>query len=289
MLATCVFAQTPAGQGTATGGRGRVARGGGGMLDQAGAADKHILDPVAAERGKKVYIAECITCHGPSARGGSVPPNDGPDLVRSLVILHDRYGSTIGPFIRKNHPTQSGKPASGFAQADVEDLADFLHLKVSDTMRTSPLFHAQNVLVGNPAAGEAYFKGEGKCIQCHSVTGDLKGYGNKYEAIDIQQRFLFPRPGGRGGRGGRGGGGGGGKPIMVTVTPASGPAVTGVVDRLDDFSVSLRDKDGAYHAFGRSSKVKVVVDDPYKAHTELLDRITDTNMHDVTAYLEGLK
>jgi mono/diheme cytochrome c family protein len=259
------------------------------MLDQAGSADKHILDPVAAERGKKVYIAECITCHGASARGGSVPPNDGPDLVRSLTVLHDRYGSTIGPFIRKGHPMQSGKPAASISQTDVEDLADFLHLKVADTMRTSPLFHAQNVLVGNAAAGEAYFKGEGKCSQCHSVSGDLKGYGSKYEAIDIQQRFLFPRPGGRGGRGGRGGGAPAGKPIMVTVTPASGPPVTGVIDRIDDFNVSLRDKDGEYHAFARSSKVKVVVDDPYKAHAELLDRITDQNMHDVTAYLEGQK
>ncbi len=256
------------------------------MLDQAGSADKHILDEVAAERGKKVYIAECITCHGASARGGSVPPNDGPDLVRSLTVLHDRYGSTVGPFILKNHPMQSGRPASSLSQAQIEDLADFLHLKVADTMRTSPLFHAQNVLVGNAAAGEAFFKGDGKCTQCHSVTGDLKGYGSKYEAIDIQQRFLFPRPGGRGGRGG---GRGGGKPITVTVTPATGPAVSGTIDRLDDFNVSLRDKDGVYHAFARSAKVKVEVTDPYKAHNELLDRITDTNMHDVTAYLEGLK
>ena len=116
-MATCVFAQAPAPQGTATGGRGRVARGGGGMLDQAGSADKHILDEVAAERGKKVYIAECITCHGASARGGSVPPNDGPDLVRSLTVLHDRYGSTVGPFILKNHPMQSGRPASSLSQA----------------------------------------------------------------------------------------------------------------------------------------------------------------------------
>ncbi len=256
------------------------------MLDQAGSADKHILDEVAAERGKKVYIAECITCHGASARGGSVPPNDGPDLVRSLTVLHDRYGSTVGPFILKNHPMQSGRPASSLSQAQIEDLADFLHLKVADTMRTSPLFHAQNVLVGNATAGEAFFKGDGKCTQCHSVSGDLKGYGTKYEAIDIQQRFLFPRPGGRGGRGG---GRGGGKPITVTVTPATGPAVSGTIDRLDDFNVSLRDKDGVYHAFARSAKVKVEVTDPYKAHNELLDRITDTNMHDVTAYLEGLK
>jgi hypothetical protein len=33
----------------------------------------------------------------------------------------------------------------------------------------------------------------------------------------------------------------------------------------------------------------VKVSDPYAAHEELLDRITDKNMHDITAYLETLK
>jgi len=32
-----------------------------------------------------------------------------------------------------------------------------------------------------------------------------------------------------------------------------------------------------------------VKNDPYQAHEQLLDRITDKNMHDVVAYLEGLK
>jgi len=274
--ATGLFAQTPPPAG-GRGGRGGRGGGGGGLLAQAGAADKHIVDEDAAERGKKVYIAECITCHGPSARGA----NNGPDLVRSLVVLHDRYGSTLTPFLKKGHPTQSGKPATTFSDAQLEDLSHFVHLKVGDTLRTSPLFHAQNVLTGSAAAGEAYFKGAGKCGDCHSVAGDLKGYGSKYEAIDIQQRFLFPRPGGRGARAG--------KPVMVTVTTAGGTAVTGTLDRLDDFNVSLRDKEGEYHAFARSSKLKVVVADPYQFHGELLDRITDQNMHDVTAYLESLK
>jgi len=268
-----LFAQAPAGRGG-----GRAGRGGGSLLDQAGATDKHFVDPEAAERGKKIYIAECITCHGPSARGGQ----GGPDLVRSLVVLHDRYGSEIGPLMTKGHPTQS-TPSAKLSKAQVEDLSHFVHLKVNDTLRTSPLFHAQDVLTGDAKAGEAYFNGDGKCSQCHSATGDLKGIGAKYDPIDMQQKFLFPKPAfGRGGRGGP-------RPTIVTVTPPSGPAMTGTLERIDDFNVSLRDKDGEYHAWTRTPQLKVRIEDPYQAHAELLDRITDKNMHDMTAYLETLK
>jgi len=249
---------------------------GSGLLTQAGAADKHIVDDAAAERGKRVYIQDCITCHGASARGSQ----SGPDIVRSLVVLKDRYGSTLGPFIRKGHPTQGTNPAS-FTDAQIQDLADFIHLKVEETLRISPNFRAQNVLTGNAKDGQAFFNGAGKCNTCHSVTGDLKGIGAKYEAIDLQQRFLFPKPSGFAGRNT--------KPVTVTVTPASGPAITGVLDKLDDFNVSLRDSAGEYHGFTRSPGLKVQVNDPYQAHAELLDVYTDKNMHDITAYLETLK
>jgi mono/diheme cytochrome c family protein len=270
--AVCASAQTAPGRGPGRSGQARP--GGGGLLAQAGSADKHITDPVAAERGKKIYIAECITCHGGSARGTQT----GPDLVRSLTVLHDRYGSTIGPFLKKGHPTQS-TPSAKFTDPQIDDIAQFLHLRMDETLRTSATFHGQYQMTGDAKAGQAYFNGEGKCNTCHSVTGDLKGIGAKYEPIDMQQKFLFPKPGfGRGG-----------KQTTVTVTPPSGPPVTGVLDKIDDFNVSLRDAEGEYHGWTRTPGLKVKVNDPYQAHAELLDRYTDKNIHDVTAYLETLK
>jgi cytochrome c oxidase cbb3-type subunit 3 len=75
----------------------------------------------------------------------------------------------------------------------------------------------------------------------------------------------------------------------VTVTPATGESVTGVLLQMDDFNVSLRDASGAYRTFRRGPGVKVVKDDPLAAHHALLDTITDKNIHDVVAYLETLK
>ena len=257
---------------------------GGGMLAGAGPADKPVVDPAAADRGRKVWASECITCHGTQARG----TENGPNLVRSVVVLHDRYGSTLGPYLAKGHKLQSGRPSASMTPPEIEDLAHFLRQRVNDSLRGSPLFQPQNVLTGDPKAGAAFFNGEGKCSTCHSPTGDLGGIGGRYEPIDIQQRFLFPNTG-RGGRGRGRAAGPGGPAVRVTVTPPGGQPVAGVLVQMDDFFVTLRKADGGMQTFRRTPDTAVVKSDPLAFHVELLDRITDKNIHDVVAYLETLK
>src|SRR5512133_1980546 len=87
-----------------------------------GAADKHVVDEAGAARGRKVYAAECINCHGTHARGS----DNGADLIRSEIVLHDRYGSTIGPFLKKGHPTQT-TPVAQLSTAQIEDLCHTIH------------------------------------------------------------------------------------------------------------------------------------------------------------------
>lgn len=265
------------------------APGRGGAAGGAGPIDMQVVDAAAADRGRTVYIAECVTCHGPRARGagdGVPEAQKGPDLVRSLVVLHDRYGKEIGPFLRKGHPLQSGRPASTLTEAQIADLSHFLHQKVADTLRSGPYSRVQNVLTGDAKAGEAFFEGAGGCKQCHSPTGDLAGIASRLDPPTIQQRFLFPGAGG-----GRRGGGGAPprKPVTVTVAAASGPAVTGTLLYLDDFTVALRDANGQYRSFTRGRTVKVERHDPVQAHIDLLPRYTDKNIHDIVAYLETLK
>ena len=254
----------------------------GGLLDQAGASDKQIVDDEAAARGKTTYIAQCITCHGPKARGSA----QGTDLVRSLVVLHDRYGSTIGPFLGKGHPTQSGISSKTLTNAQIEDLSNFLHQKVGDTLRTGPYNTVLNVLTGDSKAGEAYFNGAGKCNTCHSPTGDLAGIASKYEPAVLQLKVVFPQTVAFGRHHSKVGSK---KPVTVTVTTPSGESVTGVPVEMDDFSVSLRDASGNYRTFQRTSDLAVKENDPYAAHVALLDQYTDKEIHDVVAYLETLK
>ena len=65
--------------------------------------------------------------------------------------------------------------------------------------------------------------------------------------------------------------------------------VSGPLVRMDDFTVALRDADGNYRSFTRTPDLKVVKTNPFQAHIDLLDVITDKNLHDVVAYLETLK
>jgi cytochrome c oxidase cbb3-type subunit 3 len=257
-------------------GRGRGGGGGAGPLDQ------QVVDEAAADRGRKIYAAECIHCHGTRARG----TDRGADLIRSDVVLHDRYGNQIGPFLRQGHPTQT-TPAANLTGAQMTDLSHFLHQEVYGTLRSA--LEIQDVLTGDPKAGAAYFNGDGKCGSCHSPTGDLAGIGKRLDPAAVQQRFLFPMAGGFGGRGRGGRGGENSHPVTVTVTPASGQSITGTLVHIDDFNVALRDSSGEYRSFTRTPALKVVTKDPYAGHIALLDRISDKNMQDVVAYLETLK
>lgn len=249
-----------------------------GLLDQAGANDKQVVDEDAAVRGKTIYSAQCIRCHGTQARGSG----QGPDLVRSLTVLHDRYGNTIGPFLTNDHPNPKSFTLTA---AQIVDLSHFLHQQVGDTLRTGPFNNVLNILVGDPREGKAYFNGAGRCSQCHSTSGDLAHIASKYDPPVLQLKVVFPQTAAFGRRTAVNAS----LPVKVTVTTATGESVTGVLEEIDDFNVSLRDDTGRYRSFRRSPGVKVEKHDPYAAHVALLDEYSDKDIHDVVAYLETFK
>ena len=250
----------------------------------AGPNDRPAVDEAAAQRGKTTWTAECATCHGADARGTP----KGPNLIRSTLVLHDRNGSDIGPVLKKGHPARMGEATTSFTDDQINELAQFLRQRINDSFRGSPIFKVRDVLTGDAKAGEAYFTGAGQCATCHPPTGDLAGIGRKYEPVDLQQRMLFPG-GGRGGRGRGAPAAPSRSTVTVTVTPQSGQPVSGTLVEMDDFTVTLREASGAVRTFNRSPSLKVEKNDPLAAHRQLLDRITDKNMHDLVAYLETLK
>ena len=261
-------------------------RAGGGAGIGAGPYDLPAVDAAAADRGRSSYAAQCITCHGTQARGGE----GGVNLVRSEVVLKDRGGNLLLAFLRKGHPMQSGASSATITEAQGHELSHFLRQRVNDGLRGSPIFVPGNVLTGDAKAGQAYFNGEGRCTQCHQPTGDLAGIGARLDPVALQQRFVFPGTGRASGRGRVGGAPAQNRTaITVVVTPAQGPAVAGVLLQMDDFVVTLRDASNTVRTIRRGPGVTVAKTVPLQFHIELLDRLTDRQMHDVVAFLETLK
>src|SRR5450631_3006697 len=172
-------------------------------------------DAAAAARGEKLFAPNCAFCHGEKARSA-----EGPNLVRSVVVLHDEKGETIGPAILKGFPDKGMPAFPNFAEGQLYDIAQFLHLQV-ELVANRGLYKRLNVVTGDAKAGEAYFNGAGGCAGCHSVTGDLAHVGTKYQPEALQTRFVWP--------GGGGFGAGRGAPQKVTVTLPSGQSVSGTV------------------------------------------------------------
>src|SRR6266436_1054203 len=223
----------------------------------------------AGERGRKQFEQSCGFCHGADATGAR-----GPDLVRSPLVAHDVKGDQIGPVIRQGRPDK-GMPAMPLSDAQILDIAAFLHARAAEAMRSSgvpKVYPVERLLTGNAEAGKSYFNGVGGCNKCHSVTGDLAGVAGKHTPIELEARMLYP----------------GGKHRTAVITLASGEQVKGTVEHADDFVIAVRDEKGWYRSFSRDS-VKVEIDDRLAEHRELLGRLTQKDVHNLFAYIETLK
>jgi mono/diheme cytochrome c family protein len=233
------------------------------------------------ERGKAMFGVNCAFCHGSDARGGE----GGPNLLRAELVLNDRNGELIAPVVQNGRPDR-GMPAMALSMPQIVDVAAYVHsFRVGgyDASRMRP----PSVVVGDAAAGQAYF--QKACTTCHSVSGDLKGIGAKFEdPKTLQNTFLMPGGGGRGGFGG--GPAVNVPPTTVTVAPSAGSELEGRLVRIDDFLVTLALADGAQRSFRRDGETpKVEIHDPLSGHRELLRRYSDMDIHNLTAYLVTLK
>jgi mono/diheme cytochrome c family protein len=252
----------------------------GGARGEAAAIAGAKEDPAAVERGAKAYATHCAGCHGNTGRG-----NPGaPDLIRSIVVLTDEKGILISPVLRNGRPDQ-GMPKPNLTDQQISDLVAWLHVQTYAAGHRNT-YAFQNVVTGDAKRGEAYFNGAGGCNKCHSPAGDLAGIARRFDSMSLQQRWLGPR----GGRGRAGNSVTARNAITVKVTTPSGETVSGRLQHVDDFSVSLRDDSGMYRSFFREGNIpKVEINDPLRAHLELLPRYKDSDIHNLTAYLVTLK
>jgi len=250
------------------------------------------FDPAAVERGKALLVAQCGFCHGSNARGGQ----QGPDLTRSDLVQSDEGGKQLAAFLKVGRP-ELKMPKFDLPDKDVVDLATFLHATI-ESVADRGKYKILDIVVGDPKAGQAFFNGAGQCNTCHSPEGDLKGVGAKYDdAATLQGRLVMPRGRPQRRRGPRPPGQSEVPPYLqptalkATVTLPSGETVTGPLVLLTDFNVTIYDPAAQQmRSWLRSGgRPAVTLTDPLQAHVDMVRKWTDTDIHNMTAFLMTLK
>jgi mono/diheme cytochrome c family protein len=236
------------------------------------ARNRHAMHELTGEAaaGGALFAQNCAFCHGRDAMGGET----GPDLTLSKLVLADTDGSKISDVVTEGR-VEKRMPAFQFSSQELLTLVAFLRSRVAAAAAMKGRrrgVEVSDLQTGDADSGRMYFEGAGGCAKCHSPTGDLAGIARRFEGLQLEMRMLYPKD----------------AKSTVDVTLPSGQTITGTLVYLDEFTVGLRDKDGAYHSWA-VEHVKFTVDSPVQAHVEQLAKYTDEDIHNLMAYLQTLR
>jgi cytochrome c oxidase cbb3-type subunit 3 len=226
-------------------------------------------EQAAAKRGEPLFRRSCAFCHGAQARGGT-----GSNLITSDEVLGDDHGEHLVPFLKKGQP-ENGMPAfASMSDDQLRDITEFLHLLVEDVANRGT-YHVLNILVGNAAEGKAYVTGH--CMSCHT-TKTFAHIANQFRSAEqLQRGWIWPTRNVDSSLS-----------VTATVKTSDGRVTVGRVTQVSDFRITLVDSVGQMHVIDLKPGIEVQINDPLKAHQDLIMSLTNSDMHNVTAYLETL-
>src|SRR5215472_414724 len=194
--------------------------------EKQGEKPKHpfIGDPVAIEAGRALFASGCAACHGAEGQGGR-----GPNL-RERIHWHPMDDEMLHKIIQTGIPS-GGMPPAQLSEDQLWQTVAFVH------SLTAPAI--ENVVPGDPAAGETLFWGSAGCSGCHSIRGrggklgpDLTNAGATRPLPQLRQDILDPDAGGSVGY------------RAVTVVLRDGKTLQGVARNRTDYSLQLQEAGG---------------------------------------------
>jgi PQQ-dependent dehydrogenase (methanol/ethanol family) len=216
--------------------------------------------------GPRLFSQNCAGCHGADARGTNKAPAlaGNRDMVnRSVRRLHE--------LIKIGIPG-TGMPAFDLPDKDLDALAEFLHAMHWQAAGAN--------VPGDPAAGETFFFGTGKCGSCHMVSSkgsptgpDLSNLGNEMTVGEIASALKNPSaqiaPGYE----------------MVTVTLRDGKTVRGFARSRNNFDIRVQDLQGKFHLL-EEGQIAAIHEEKESAMPAVQARPQE--MQDLLAYLSQL-
>ena len=215
-------------------------------------------DEAAAKKGEPLYKQNCGTCHGERARGAQAP-----NLVRSVVVLHDEKGEEIGPVIKNGRPP--GMPAFPSLSRKTSTTSASTSRCRSSWPRIAeptgpPTRRRATRPRGDAKKGEAFFAPATARAATRRPAISPKMGAKFPQAATLQSRWLWPATPG---------------PQKATVTTAAGERSLEPCSVLNDFDVSLTDAAGNYQ-YWPEVEVKVEVEDKLAGHRALLPNTRTT-------------
>ena len=242
----------------------------------AASSDEVKAPSALVEAGRARFGADCGFCHGKDAAGAST----GPDLTHSDLVKADKDGDLISNLVRAGKPDKGMPAFTTMNNTDLTAVVAFIHEQqrlAASEIGARRAVDAADLTVGSADKGRSYF--DKACSKCHSASGDLAGIGARVQGLTLLRRMLYPGSESRTSTR---------KPPAVTVTTPKGEHFTGGLFSYDEFTLAMLDSYGVYHSWPIAT-IEYKIDDPLLAHVAQLARYTDSDMHDVYAYLQTLK
>ncbi len=203
------------------------------LLASISAAGARGQSPGTVEAGRAQFETRCAGCHGKDGMGGERAPA----ISR---VRRDRYPSeqSLRHLIEHGIP-DAGMPAFQVPEPQLTQLIAFVRSRMAPA--------AGSAVSGDPAAGQAFFFGKGRCATCHMMQGrggldgpDLTNAGKELTLGEIEQSLRNPgerrRPGYQ----------------VVRVRLRAGGELRGSLRNESNFDVQLQGFDHELHLLDRA-------------------------------------
>jgi cytochrome c oxidase cbb3-type subunit 3 len=235
------------------------------------------MTPTDLKEGKRLYEAECGSCHGVDGSGGM-----GPSIRGSAQSRGDEGLFSV---------IRNGIPGTGMGP--VSSLNDKRAWQVVAYIRTLGGAGSEEPVKGDATKGKALYASNG-CAGCHAIDGQGGGVGPDLSVIGrmrapkgLREMLLDP----------------GANPpadtalperssytgyLVTNVVTKDGRKITGLRVNEDTYTIVLRDMAGNYYSFDKSD-LQSIQKEPGQSVMPSYKNLSAGELDDLIAYLASLK